>query len=341
MYRALAAVVCARTLHFDLRGRFLPQKLSPEAAEERKTFLEQMNSEFARVYAEVKGAPLPKAAEGVGKRVGISADEFMSGATKNRRQEAITKEQQLMLDDIYAQEKEQDQILDQMSDALEGLKQLGNQIKDAVDASNKVLDDALDKVDKTAEQLDKVNDRMKETLKKVSCIGPPVCCCSVLRGATLKSCLCYCWCAATGVLRCRCYTGLGALSVVDCACVCCWLPVVRHSCVPLVRPHDTHRRLLPCGAGEREEHSVLHLHHLYFHSARAGHRILQPQQEITLPALPPQALVVCSCSLSVCLRFVGRGWRASLPCVSAVLPCLAPSQLSGRCVPPSRIACVI
>ena len=140
------------------------QELSPEAIEERKTFLEQMNSEFARVYAEVKGAPLPATAHS---DRGTTLHAFMSGATRKQRQEEITGEHKMMMEGILEEEKVQDDILVEMSVALDQLKRVAVDIGDALEASNRILDDATEKVDKTAEKLDSANARMKRTLKKV------------------------------------------------------------------------------------------------------------------------------------------------------------------------------
>jgi hypothetical protein len=142
------------------------QKLSPDAVEDRKVFAAEMTSEFARVYAEVKGVRLSEEDKKL-RTLGPTTDDFLSGAVRARKQEQLTTEHQQLLAEIEAEERKQDDILGELEVALEGLKHLANAIHDNVESQNVVLDEALVKVDTTAAKLDHANDRLKEATKRV------------------------------------------------------------------------------------------------------------------------------------------------------------------------------
>lgn len=158
----------------DMKKR---KKPSEDVLSERMDFLKTLQEETARITALATGREVrPTTADTV--TVRVTTDDLMGDGPirgMNRRQEAVTSQQQVVIDSIHAEQKVQDDILDQMDSVLVGLKHQAQAMHDEVERQNKAIDDVLDKAEDTADQLDVVNIRMKETLKKLNSKGTMFC----------------------------------------------------------------------------------------------------------------------------------------------------------------------
>ena len=118
---------------------------------------------------------IPTIAQPKETKIGYTTDDMISGKYKEKKQEPLTEQHQVVLTEIHDEEKKQDAILTDMSNALDGLQHVAITIKDTLDVQNVILEDATAKTEKVTEHLENANDRMVNLHKKLNSKSGKLC----------------------------------------------------------------------------------------------------------------------------------------------------------------------